>query len=421
MQFFDYKKKWIKYAFLNMLILLLIFGIAIFLICGAIYGTTISSAKNDAQEYAVELSNMNKEDVYKIAKGEDLSTYKDIIRPQYICVLYNVRADGTLELITENGWALSNNLAMRPIANYTAIENIDSQDFIVSQSSITDNGGNVELYIKILYSMANINNTQSELVIVYIIFAIILLVAIIGSSILLAMLEVKPLIESYEKQKVFINDISHEIRTPITIIKGNIENLIAESSSSDGVVNEALYDTLHEIEYMSEMTTGMLSIVRNSKSTEHKQDGSLSDIVRSVVDVYADMASMSNKSLVAVIDNSNLKISKEKIKQLLTILLDNSFKYTDEGDRIYVRLKALKNKTKITVSDTGIGVPEEELSKLFDRFYRAPNVLDKEGTGLGLSIAKSIVDSFDGTIYATANIPKGLSINIEFDNNKTSN
>lgn len=418
----DFKGKWFKHAALNMLILLVIFGSLIITICAANYGISISSAKKTAKAYVNDLAQLNPEDILNIANGDEISKYKTMLKPQFIVTVYNVRADGTLDLITENSWIKSNSPVIRPLSEYDGKETLGNLEFFVSQKAVLNKAGNVKMYIKVYFSTQNIASAHDALIINYIVFSIVFLFVVVGASLLLARLEVKPLIENSEKQKIFINDISHELRTPLTIIKGNIENLIAESVSSNEQVKEELYDALHEIEYMQDMTTGMLNIVRNSNNTKNKsQDAWLSDIVASVVEVYADLASMSGRSFVAMVDSCSLKLSKEKIKQLLTILLDNALKYTDEGDKIQLSLNVVKNKIKITVSDTGIGVPSEELPKLFERFYRASNVEEKEGTGLGLAIAKSIVDSFNGEITATTNSPKGLAINIEFDANKVNN
>lgn len=412
----EFKNKWFKHALLNMLILSLIFGALVLTIYGAQYGTTILSMKNSAEQYAEKLSKLLPEDIVNIASGSGGEQYAQVIQPEYIVAVYNIRPDGSAEFITTNVWLNQISPSTSPQAKYTAREKIGQTDFIVSQNSIVNDVGGVRMYVKVFYSMQNLRNAQRMMIVNYVLSAVVVLLVSLGVSIMLAWIGEKPLIESYEKQKVFINDISHELRTPITIIKGNLENLIAENIETNTEVREELYTALHEVEYMSEMTTGMLTIVRNSKQTKSKQqEGALSDIVFGVVDVYADMASMQGRSLVAMVDSCPLKMSKDKIKQLLTILLDNALKYTEEGDKIQLSLKVVKNKIKLIVSDTGIGVPEEELTKLFDRFYRASNVEEKEGTGLGLSIAKSIVESFNGEIYATPNLPKGLTITAEFD------
>ena len=108
-------------------------------------------------------------------------------------------------------------------------------------------------------------------------------------------------------------------------------------------------------------------------------------------------------------------LDRDKVKQLVSILLDNAVKYTRPGDRINVKLKnTARGGCALVVADTGIGVPKGDEEKIFDRFYRASNVGEIQGTGLGLAIAKTIVESLGGTIAARANAPSGLEITVDF-------
>ena len=140
----------------------------------------------------------------------------------------------------------------------------------------------------------------------------------------------------------------------------------------------------------------------------------MSDVMSETVDMFADMATMANRALIANIEYCDIPVDREKIKQLASVLIENAVKYTREGDRITVRLKNTKDGCVFTVADTGIGVPKAELESIFDRFYRADNAKDIPGTGLGLSIAKAIVEGMGGTISAASNVPCGLEINCRF-------
>ncbi|HAT83970.1 MAG TPA: hypothetical protein DCS37_03630, partial [Clostridiales bacterium] len=200
------------------------------------------------------------------------------------------------------------------------------------------------------------------------------------------------------------------------IIKGNLENVLATPDATVKEVADEINSSLDEVDYMTTMSTGLLNIVRGENKSI-KKEGIMSDAVSEVVDMFSDVATLSGKALIACVDYCDIQVDKEKIKQLLTVLLDNSIKYTHEGDRINVKLKNTKEGCILTVSDTGIGVDKSELELIFDRFYRAQNAKDINGTGLGLAVAKSIVDSMDGSIKAMQNVPQGLEIDVAIKRN----
>ena len=125
------------------------------------------------------------------------------------------------------------------------------------------------------------------------------------------------------------------------------------------------------------------------------------------------MATMNNKSLVANLEACDMPVEREKIKQLASVLSENAIKYTREGDRINVKLKNTKDGCVLTVSDTGIGVPKNEIDSIFNRFYRGENAKDIPGTGLGLSIAQAIAEGMGGSIKAFNNVPCGLEVVVQ--------
>ena len=244
-------------------------------------------------------------------------------------------------------------------------------------------------------------------------FAVAFIVAAVVFSFVWGYIAIKPIMTDYVKQKDFINDMSHEIRTPLAVIKGNLENVLASPDATVAEQSEMLYQSLDEVDYMTDISSGLLNIVRG-KSAGRSKETKMSDVVSETVDMFADMATMANKALIANIEYCDIAVDREKIKQLASVLIENAVKYTREGDRISVRLKNTKDGCVFTVADTGIGVPKAELESIFDRFYRAGNVKDVPGTGLGLSIAKAIVEGMGGTIKASACIPCGLEITCVF-------
>lgn len=402
-------KKWITFAAINILILTVVFGLLILVYGYFASNHALITSEKVVKEYAERLSTLDKEQILKIIdnnSGELIST--DEFRQDCYIGLYDFQTDIDAKFISNNAWL--NNI--KPAINVSTSfgrEKIGDKQFMTCHKRLDDG----DAYVKIFMSLETIDDSREAHVINNVIAIIIFIVFAIAVSVILAYLEVRPLAKNYEEQRRFINDISHEIRTPLTVIKGNVENIMARPEATVKEVNEDLYTLINEVEYMNEMTSGMLTIVRNSNKANNTKDTNVSDIVRNVIEIYGELSSVSQRALIASIDNVNMRASREKIKQLLMILLDNALKYTKEGDKIIVNLKATAKGCLLTVSDTGIGVTDDDLNMIFERFYRAKNAQDYEGTGLGLSIAKSIVDSYNGTIEARHNIPSGLIISAE--------
>ena len=131
---------------------------------------------------------------------------------------------------------------------------------------------------------------------------------------------------------------------------------------------------------------------------------------------YEDIADFQGKKIYASVKNKISFIGdKERIHQLLVILVDNSMKFTMEGGEIELRAIERANSVVIMVKDNGIGIPKEEISKIFNRFYQVEQSrTDREGTGLGLSIAKWIIEKHDGSIKVDSALNKGTTFEINF-------
>lgn len=239
----------------------------------------------------------------------------------------------------------------------------------------------------------------------------------ISASYILSRKMMKPIIRSWDKQVEFVENASHELRTPLTVIQNKLELLqtMPEKRIIDTFENIAL--SLSETRRLSRMTADLLTLAR-ADSTEtqlEKQTIELDEFVDNVCGPYKEIAELSEKSMqLRLQSRTRLKADPERLHQLLVILLDNALKYTGEHDSIAISTYAKENKAFIEVSDTGIGISEEGLSRIFDRFYREDRARSREqgGSGLGLSIAQWIVHSHHGTIQALHNEPKGVIFRI---------
>ncbi len=402
------KRRFGVFSLINVAVLLVAYG-ALF-ICFGFYVSDSGdrAAEKLAREYAEELQGYSYAELVSDNAPES---------PYYLYAIYTVRGDGEYELSTPSDFLRELNPFIGGETDKVQIQTFTADDgtsyeFATYTTRLDDPSG--ERYLKLFVpdriadeTLADIGGGSIAFVCVFVVLAVVL-------ALVMGYIQMRPIVASYSEQKAFVNDMSHEIRTPLAIIRGNLDNVLASDAVTDDAAREDLQACLKEIDYMTDISSGLLNIVRAGNKSAGK-DGSVSDTVASVVDMYADLANMDNKALIACIDSTQLSLDRDKVKQLTSILLDNAVKYTREGDRISVRLKnTTGGGCVLTVADTGIGIPKGDEEKIFDRFYRASNVGDIQGTGLGLSIAKATAESLGGTIRARQNAPSGLEITVEF-------
>ena len=209
---------------------------------------------------------------------------------------------------------------------------------------------------------------------------------------------VKPVAESYEKQRQFVTDANHELKTPLTLILANAD--IAESEFGQ---NEWISDIRSEGQRMSQLVNQLVTLSRMDECDDNSdhQNFSISDCIKETVSEFSELAEIKGKDLISdIAENINICGSEVQIRQLMAILLDNAVKYCDENGVIEVSLKKKKH-TILIVKNTYNNVEQLELNRLFDRFYRDDNVRTAgTGFGIGLSIAQSIAEQHHGSIKA---------------------
>lgn len=209
---------------------------------------------------------------------------------------------------------------------------------------------------------------------------------------------VRPIAESYEKQKQFITDANHELRTPLTLIMTNLDILEAETGE-----NEWLSDIRSEGERMSALVNQLVALARMDEDQTNLDMRlfSLSDLLTDVIFEFQMLAQERGKSMEAQIDPKADYVGDEAaVRRVVSILLDNAVKYCDDGGSIRIRLEKRRHPV-LYVENTFADVGETELNRLFDRFYRADQARTfTGGFGVGLSIAKAIVTQHRGEINA---------------------
>lgn len=231
------------------------------------------------------------------------------------------------------------------------------------------------------------------------------LLVLLGSASLILILTivvskraVRPVAESYEKQRQFITDANHELKTPLTLILSNLD--IVESELGK---NEWLDDIRSEGERMGLLINQLVTLSRMDESTDSvmREEFNLSSAVADTVSEFESLAEERGHTLTSSVSPSVYYYGDESlIRRLTAILLDNAIKYCDAGGNIQLSLICRRHPV-LTVENTYQDVDKLELNRLFDRFYRADKARTFSGSfGIGLSIAQSIVKSHKGNIAA---------------------
>ncbi len=216
--------------------------------------------------------------------------------------------------------------------------------------------------------------------------------------ILLSKRVVKPIAESYEKQKQFITNANHELKTPLTLILANLD--IAEIELGK---NEWLDDIRSEGHRMTELVNQLVALSRMDEEGRqlHLTELNVGDIVADAASEFKPLVESRGKNITADID-SGIRYNGDEalLRRLISVLLDNAVKYCDESGEIQIKLEKHR-RIVLTVENTYAAVNETELNRLFDRFYRADKARTYTGGyGVGLSIAKTIVEKHKGDISA---------------------
>ena len=277
-------------------------------------------------------------------------------------------------------------------------------------------------YVQLLINV----DTEKSLVNGYfqIIVSCIVIIGVLSifASFILSKRTLVPLKESMTKQMEFVQNVSHELRTPLTIIQAKQELLLQEPNSKIIDKSEDIALTLNETKRLSKLVKDLLVLSRadNQKIVLQKEHVNIDEYIKEIISPYVEVAEIEEKNITLNLNyNMDISVDTNKIYQVMIILLDNAIKYTEKDDKIEINTYAKDNKCIIEVKDTGIGVSDEGLKRIFERFYREDRARNREtgGTGLGLSIANMIVKAHNGTIKASHNEPKGTVFTIRLPKN----
>lgn len=219
--------------------------------------------------------------------------------------------------------------------------------------------------------------------------------------------------DAFERQNQFVSDASHELRTPIAVIKGYADLLDRWGKNDKEALLKSIKSIKIEANYMADMTEKLLFLARGDKGVQ-RIDKKLFHLNELIIEVVNESKLIDKNHIISVGENDNIEITADykMIKEMLRIFIDNSIKFTKKGEKITLSSIKKNNFAVITVSDNGIGVPQEEIKNIFKRFYTVDKSRSREkaGTGLGLSIAKEICDIHNANIDIQSEEEKGTKI-----------
>ena len=241
-----------------------------------------------------------------------------------------------------------------------------------------------------------------------IMIGILSIIALSAASYFLSGLIVRPIQEAFNKQKQFISDASHELKTPLTVISANADVLSGEIGE-----NKWLNYIQDQTDRMSVLVNELLNLTRLENNTSNfiMADFDLSQAITNTALPFECQAFESNKTFeLNIVEGLHIVGSEQHIKQMAAIFIDNALKYSNEGGIVRVTLAKQGDKKMLYVYNSGKGIKESEKEKVFERFYRSDESRNRStgGYGLGLAIAKSIIDRHKFKVHIENNEGRGI-------------
>lgn len=258
-------------------------------------------------------------------------------------------------------------------------------------------------------------------------FALLMLAAGGAAGFLLAGRAMGPIVQAFRRQEQFTSDASHELRTPLSILKSAYEVLDEQSDKLPDFHRNVLTKSGREIHHMSRLVDNLLVLARSDSGRLDLVISrfSLRYTIRQVIEQLEPIAASKQVKLewksgqgALSEDEAMIQADEVRIRQLILILIENAIQYNREGGKVTISLEVSLQKISFTVSDTGIGIEEEHLPRIFERFYRMDKARTRrsEGNGLGLAIAQQIVDAHRAKIEVWSEPQIGTTFRVTLPN-----
>ncbi|WP_159803781.1 cell wall metabolism sensor histidine kinase VicK, partial [Streptococcus halichoeri] len=222
------------------------------------------------------------------------------------------------------------------------------------------------------------------------------------------------------ERRLFVSNVSHELRTPLTSVKSYLEAL-DEGALSEPVAPDFIKVSLDETNRMMRMVTDLLHLSRIDNATSHLDVEliNFTAFITFILNRFDQIRGQDEEKKYELVRDYPItsvwiEIDTDKMTQVIDNILNNAIKYSPDGGKITVTMKTTDDQMILSISDQGLGIPKQDLPRIFDRFYRVDRARSRAqgGTGLGLAIAKEIIKQHDGFIWAKSEYGKGSTFTI---------
>jgi len=229
----------------------------------------------------------------------------------------------------------------------------------------------------------------------------------------------RPIKKIVDEQKRFITDASHELRTPITALRSEIEVALRNKTLSLPEAKKILVSNLEEVVSLQSLSDKLLELAQNGKfiNPKNMKEVSLTAIIKTAMKKVEPLAKKKKITISSSVKEKKIRGIPERLIEVFVILLDNAIKYSPEKSTVTLASQMKDKHVQVSVADHGVGIDAKDLPLIFERFYRASKSRDKShisGYGLGLSIAKKIIEAHHGTITVVSKPDKGTTFKVVF-------
>lgn len=220
-----------------------------------------------------------------------------------------------------------------------------------------------------------------------------------------------------KQQEQFVEDVSHELRTPVAVIEGHLSLLNRWGKDDPEILEESIQASLQEIERMKSLVQEMLDLSRAEQVDVYygNETSNAKEVTYQVFNNFKLLYPEFTFTLDDDLENERqLKIYRNHLEQIMIIIMDNAVKYSTERKEVHISISSTLNEFEIAIQDFGEGIPNEDIDKVFNRFYRVDKARarTKGGNGLGLSIAHKLIESYKGHISVESSLGQGTIFRI---------
>ncbi len=240
---------------------------------------------------------------------------------------------------------------------------------------------------------------------------IIILLTVVAAF-LLTSRTLKPIKSNMDKQKRFIADASHELRTPTAVVISGLEVALSNKKLDFPTAKKTLENTLEEMREFSKLSNYLLDISKNDARVKIEYElVHINELIKSIIEKSKNLAKLKEINIEAKIESpATVYGNKIELSRVFYNILDNAIKYTSPRGTITISDKISLNKYILTVSDNGNGIPKDIIGKIFEPFFRGEASRSMEGAGLGLTLSKKIIENHKGTISIKSEENKGTNV-----------